>query len=118
MRIKKEDAMKKIIVMMSVVCLVLVGFAEKAAAGAVPLSAQESAQLNELAGNDALLTLKAGGAFPDAPKAMEATEESTLRHLEAGSPDLSKLKAGDETGSILIAVILVCVCIILVRAVL
>lgn len=110
--------MKNIIVFVAAFCLVSVGFSEKVLAGPVPLSAQEGAQLNELAGNDALLTLKAGGSFPNAPKALEATEESTLKNLEAGSPDLSTLKAGDDgAGTVLLWVVVIVVCIILLRAV-
>jgi hypothetical protein len=114
---KKEGAMKKIIVVVAAVCLGLVGFTEKVMAGPVPLSAQEVSQLNGLAGNGALLPLKAGGSFPNAPKALEATEESSLKNLEAGSPNLSTLKAGDGPGTVLVWVLVICVCIILLRVV-
>src|SRR5580692_9413379 len=107
--------MKKIIVFVSALCFGLVGISEKVMAGPVPISAQEGAQLNALAGTDALLPLKAGGSFPNAPKALEATEESSLRNLEAGAPNLSALKAGDGPGTVLVWVIVICVCIILLR---
>jgi hypothetical protein len=110
--------MRNVIVFMAVICMVLVGFSEKVMAGPVPLSAQEGSQLSELANNDALLTLKAGGSFPNAPRALEATEESSLKNLEAGSPDLSKLKAGDGPVTVLIWVAVIVVCIILIRAIL
>src|SRR5665213_3558459 len=111
--LEKEDAMKKIIVFVAAVCLVLVGFSEKAMAGPIPISAQEGSQLNELSSNDALLTLKAGGSFPNAPKPLEATEESSLKNLQAGSPDLSSLKAGDiDAGTVLIWVVVIVVCVI------
>jgi hypothetical protein len=109
--------MKNIMVFLAVFCLALVGFSEKVMAGPVPISLEEGTQLNELASNDALLTLKAGGSFPNAPKALEATEESSLKRLEAGSPDLSTLKAGDGAGTVLIWVVVIVVCIILLRAV-
>jgi len=109
--------MNKMIIWVAVVCLVWVGFSETATAGAVPVSAQESFQLNELAGHDGLLTLKAGGTFPNAPKALEATEESRLKYLEAGSPELPALKAGDGAGTVLVWVVVIVVCIILLRAV-
>jgi len=112
-----EDEMKKIIVFVAAICLVLVGFSEKVMAGPMPISAQEGSQLNELASNDALLTLKAGGSFPNAPKALEATEESSLKNLEAGSPDLSSLKAGDGPGTVLVWVVVICVCVVLLRVV-
>ncbi len=100
------------------VCLALVGFSEKVMAGPVPMSVQEGAQLNELASSDALLTLKAGGSFPNAPKALEATEESSLKNLAAGSPDLSSLKAGDDgAGTVLVWVVVIVVCVILLRAI-
>jgi hypothetical protein len=109
--------MKNILVFVAVFCLALVGFSEEVTAGPVPMSVQESAQLNGLAGNDALLTLKAGGSFPNAPKALEATEESSLKNLEAGSPDLPTLKAGDGAGTVLVWVIVIVVCVILLRAI-
>jgi hypothetical protein len=109
--------MKKMIVLALAVCLALVGFSEKVMAGPVPMSVQEGAQLNELAGNDALLTLKAGGSFPNAPKALDATEESSLKNLAAGSPDLSSLKAGDGAGTVLVWVVVIVVCVILLRAI-
>jgi hypothetical protein len=89
--------MKKIIVLVAAICFALVGLSDKVMAGPVPISAQEGAQLNELASNDALLTLKAGGSFPNAPMALEATEESALKNLQAGSPNLPALKAGGWT---------------------
>lgn len=110
--------MKKIMVLVTAVCLAMVGFTERATAGPVPISAQEGSQLSELASNDALLALKAGGSFPDAPRALEATEESSLKNLEAGSPNLSRLKAGDGPVTVLIWVAVIVVCIILIRAVL
>ena len=110
--------MKKIIVLVMAMGLVLVGFAEKVMAAPVPISAQEGSQLNALAVNDGLLTLKAGGSFPNAPKPMEAREESSLRNLEAGSPALSTLKAGDDgAGTVLVWVIVICVCVVLLRVV-
>ena len=109
--------MKKFIVFVAAISLVLVGFSEKVMAGPVPVSAQEGSQLNELAGNDALLTLKAGGSFPGAPKSLEATEESSLRNLEKGSPDLLALKAGDGPGTVLVWVVVICVSVILLRLV-
>jgi hypothetical protein len=109
--------MKKIIVFVAAFCLALVGFSEKVLAGPVPVSAQEGSQLNQLAGNDALLTLKAGGSFPGAPVALEATEESALKKMEAGSPNLSALKAGDGAGEVLVWVIVICVCVVLLRVV-
>lgn len=99
-------------------CLVLSGFAENATAGPVAVSAQESAQLSALAGQDALLTLKAGGSFPNAPRSMEATEVAVLRNLEAGKPDLARLKAGQDAEHVLILVAIVLVCVLLVQAVL
>ena len=109
--------MKKIIVVVAAVCLVLVGFSEKAMAGPMPVSAQEISQLNQLAADDALLPLKAGGSFPNAPRGLEATEESALKNLQAGSPNLSALKAGDGAGTVLVWVIVICVCIVLLRIV-
>jgi hypothetical protein len=109
--------MKKIIVFVAAVCFAFYGFTEKVMAGPVPVSAQEGAQLNALAGNDALLPLKAGGSFPNAPIALEATEESTLRNMEAGSPELPTLKAGDGAGTVLVWVVVIVVCILLLRAV-
>jgi hypothetical protein len=113
----KGVVMKKIIVLAAAVCFAFLGFTEKVLAGPVPLSAQEGAQLNELANNEALLPLKAGGSFPNAPIALEATEESSLRNMEKGSPDLPTLKAGDGAGSVLVWVIVICVCVVLLRAV-
>ena len=110
--------MKKIIGLVAVICFALVGFSEKVMAGPAPLSVQEAVQLNQLAGNDALLTLKAGGSFPNAPSGLEATEESTLKNLEKGSPNLSALKAGDDgAGTVLVWVVVICVCIVLLRIV-
>ncbi len=109
--------MKNIIVFLAAFCLVSVGFSEKVMAGAVPISAQEGSQLNELAGHDGLLTLKAGGSFPNAPRALEAREESSLKNLEAGSPDLPALKAGDGPTTVLVWVLVICVCIVLLRIV-
>ncbi len=100
---------------MAAFCFGLMGFSEKVMAGPVPVSAQEISQLNALAGHDALLPLKAGGSFPNAPIALEATEESSLRNLEAGSPHLSSLKAGDGAGQVLVWVIVICVCVVLLR---
>jgi hypothetical protein len=71
--------------------------------------------LNALAGNDALLPLKAGGSFPNGPKALEATEESSLKKLESGSPNLTVLKAGNGPGTVLVWVIVICVCVVLLR---
>jgi hypothetical protein len=108
--------MKNIIVFVAAFCLALVGFSEKVMAGPAPISIEEGTQLNELAGNDALLTLKAGGSFPNAPKALEATEESSLKHLETGSPDLSSLKAGDDgAGTVLVWVVVIVCCVLLLR---
>jgi hypothetical protein len=109
--------MKNIIAFVAAICFMLAGFTEKAMAGATPISAQEGAQLNELAGNDALLTLKAGGSFPNAPRPLEAREESSLKNLESGSPNLSSLKAGDGPGTVLVWVVVIVVCVILLRAV-
>jgi hypothetical protein len=109
--------MKKIMVLVMTAGLVLVGFAEKVIAAPVPISAQESSQLNALAVNNVLLTLKAGGSFPNAPKPMQAREESSLRNLEAGSPALSTLKAGDGPGDVLVWVVVICVCVVLLRIV-
>jgi hypothetical protein len=109
--------MNKMIVWVAVVCLVMVGFSGAAMAGTAPISAQESSQLNELSGQDGLLTLKAGGSFPNAPRMLEATEESTLKHLESGSPDLSTLKAGDGAESVLVWVVVIVVCVLLLRAI-
>jgi hypothetical protein len=107
--------MKKIIIFVAVFCLALVGFAERVLAGPVPVSVQEGAQLNALGGNDALLTLKAGGAFPDAPIALAATEESALRNLSSGSPNLAKLKAGDGPVDVLVLVVVIVCCVLLLR---
>ncbi|HEY5038604.1 MAG TPA: hypothetical protein VIJ93_05975 [bacterium] len=109
--------MKNIVIFMAAFCLALVGFSDKVMAGPAPISAQEGSQLNQLASNDALLTLKAGGSFPNAPKALEATEESALKKLEAGSPNLSALKAGDGAGEVLVWVVVICVCFVLLRVV-
>ena len=109
--------MKNIIVFVAAVCFGLVGFSEKVMAGPVPLSAQEGVQLAQLEGHNALLNLKAGGSFPHAPKALEATEESALRNLSAGSPNLDKLKAGDGPVDVLILVAVVVCCILLLRLV-
>ena len=109
--------MKKIMMITAAMVLALAGFTQKVMAVPVPVSAQEGAQLNELAGNDALLGLKAGGSFPDAAKPMEAREESSLRNLEAGSPHLSNLKAGDGAGTVLVWVVVICVCVVLLRVV-
>jgi len=110
--------MKRIMVLVAAIVFALIGVSETVWAGPVPMSVQEGAQLNELAGNDALLTLKAGGSFPNAPKALEATEESSLKYLAAGSPDLSSLKAGDDgAGTVLVWVVVIVVCVILLRAI-
>ncbi len=109
--------MKKIIVLVAAICFALVGFSDKVMAGPVPISAQEGAQLNELASNSALLTLKAGGSFPNAPRPLEATEESTLKSLQAGSPDLGALKAGDGPSEVLTWVLVIALCIIILRVV-
>ncbi len=109
--------MKNIIVFVTVLCFALVGFTEKAMARPVPISAQEGTQLNELASNDALLTMKAGSSFPNAPKALEATEESSLKNLEEGSPTLPVLKAGDGPITVLAWVVVIVICVILLRAV-
>jgi len=87
--------MKKAIVFVTAFCLAMVGFSGKVMAGPVPLSAHESAELKALASNDSLLTLKAGGAFPNAPVALAATEKTALSSLSAGSPNLENLKGGD-----------------------
>src|SRR5580700_7287696 len=102
--------MKKIIVVVAAVCLGLFGFSEKVMAGPAPISAQEISQLSQLAGNDALLPLKAGGSFPNAPRGLEATEESALKNLQAGSPNLSALKAGDGAETVLVWVVVIVVC--------
>ena len=109
--------MKRTFVLFAVFCLGLVGFTEKVFAGPVPVSAQEGAQLNALAADSALLTLKAGGSFPNAPVALEATEESALRNLSAGSPNLAKLKAGEGAVDVLVLVAVVVCCILLIRLV-
>jgi hypothetical protein len=109
--------MKNIMVFVLAVCFAFYGFTEKVMAGPVPVSAQEGAQLTALAGNGSLLPLKAGGSFPNAPVPLYATEESILRNMEKGSPDLSTLKAGDGAGTVLVWVIVICVCVILLRAV-
>ena len=109
--------MKNIIVYTTIFCLALVSFSEKVMAGPAPISAQEGSQLNELAGNDALLTLKAGGSFPNAPKPLEAREEFSLMKLEAISPNLSSLKAGTGPEDVLVWVIVICVCVVLLRVV-
>jgi hypothetical protein len=114
---EKAEVMKKIMVFVAVVCFVLVGVVQKGVAGPVPISAQESSRLNELSGNNNLLNLKAGGSFPDAPRAMEAREESSLKDLEAGTPNLSHLKAGDGPGTVLVWVVVICVCVVLLRLV-
>jgi hypothetical protein len=109
--------MKKTIVIVAAFCLAWVGFSERALAGPVPVSAQEGVQLSALTAHDALLTLKAGGSFPNAPTALEAREESALRKLSAGSPELTNLKAGDGPGEVLTWVIVICVCVILLKIV-
>ncbi len=99
-------------------CLALMGFSEKVLATPAPISAQEGAQLSGLAGQDALLALKAGGSFPGSARALEATEESSLRNLEAVSPKLSSLKAGDDgAGTVLVWVVVICVSVLLLRLV-
>jgi len=108
---------KKIIVLGAVVCLMLVSFVERVSAKPAPLSMQECAQLSQLAGHDNLLPLKAGGSFPNAPQGLEATEESSLKYLQAGSPNLTALKAGDDPGEVLTWVIVICVCVLLLRLV-
>lgn len=110
--------MKKFIVFVAAVCLAFVGFSEKVMAGPVAISAGEISQLSQLTGSDALLPLKAGGSFPDAPRALAATEESALRILSAGSPNLGKLKAGDGPVDVLLLVAVVVCCILLIRLVL
>jgi hypothetical protein len=109
--------MKKGIVIIAAFCLAWVGFSERALAGPVPVSTQEGAQLNALAAHDALLTLKAGGSFPNAPTVLEAREETALRKLSAGSPNLGDLKAGDGPGEVLTWVVVICVCLILLKLV-
>jgi hypothetical protein len=107
--------MKKIIIFVAAFCLALVGFTERVLAGPMPISAQEGAQLGALAANDGLLTLKAGGAFPNAPVGLEAREESALRNLSEGSPNLAQLKAGDggDIGLVtLLVVVLLCLLIL------
>ncbi len=107
--------MKKIIIFVAAFCLALVGFSEKVQAGPVPLSAQESSQLKAMASNDGLLTLKAGGSFPNAPVALEATEESALRNLSTDSRNLENLKAGDDGGSIgLVSLLVVILLVVLI----
>jgi hypothetical protein len=115
--LKKVDEMKKMMAFVAVVCLLFVGVTQKVVAGPMPISAQESSQLNELAGHSALLNLKAGGSFPDMPRAVEAREESSLKDLEAGTPNLSHLKAGDGPGTLLVWVVVICVCVVLLRLV-
>jgi hypothetical protein len=82
------------IVLVMVLCLALIGFSEKAIAGPVPISAQESAQLSELSGQGNLMALKAGGSFPNSPRSLAAKERLSLKELEGGSPNLSSLKTG------------------------
>ena len=89
--------MKKVIILVTAFCFTMVGFSQRVMAGPAPLSAQESAQLMALDSNAGLLTLKAGGALPDAPVALAATEEAALGNLSAGSRNLENLKAGDDT---------------------
>jgi hypothetical protein len=109
--------MKNIMVFVAAFCFAMVGFSQKVMAGPVPVSAQEVAQLSGMAGDSALLAMKAGGSFPGAPVALAAREESSLRNLETGSPRLSKLKAGDDPGSVLTWVVVICVCVVLLRIV-
>lgn len=107
--------MKNIVVFVAAFCLAMVGFSEKAMAGATPLSVQESAQLSALASNDGLLTLKAGGSFPNAPVALQAREESALRNLSASSRDLENLKAGDDVGGIgLVSLLVIILLVVLI----
>lgn len=109
--------MKRTLVIVSVVCFSLFGLSEKVMAGAAPLSARESAQLNELAANSALLGLKAGASFPGLPRALEATESSSLRTLEAATPQLASQKAGDGAVTVLVWVVVICLSVLLLRAV-
>jgi len=109
--------MKIMIVFVAAFCLAMVGISEKVFAGPAPVSAQEVSQLSQLDGNDALLTQKAGGSFPNAPEGLAATEESSLKNLEKGSPDLTQQKAGDGPGQVLVWVIVICVCVVLLRIV-
>ena len=107
--------MKKIIIFVAAICLTLVGFSERVLAGPMPISAQEGAQLGVLAANDGLLTLKAGEAFPNAPAAMEAREESALRNLSAGSPNLDQLKAGDDSIGLVTLLVVVLLCLLILK---
>ena len=117
-RIKnKELKMKKIIVLAAVFCLAMFGISGKVFAGPTPVSAQEVSQLSQLDGNNALLMMKAGGTFPNVPEGLAATEESALKNLEKGSPDLAKQKAGDGPGEVLVWVVVICVCVVLLRIV-
>ncbi len=109
--------MRKIVILVSGLCLALVGFSERVMAGPLPVSAQEGLQLGALAHGEALLAQKAGGSFPNAPRALEATEESSLRTMEAGSPDLTRLKAGDGAGTVLVWAVVIVICVILLRAI-
>jgi hypothetical protein len=107
--------MKNIIVFVAAFCLAMVGFSEKVLAGPTPLSIQESAQLTNLASNDGLLALKAGGSFPNAPRAMDMREESALRELSGKSGNLEQLKAGDggDIGLVSLLVIVILVVVLL-----
>lgn len=110
--------MKKIMVVGMAVCLALVGFSEKVMAGPVGLSAQESSQLSGLAGDASLLALSAGGSFPNTAMPLEMKETSSLLYLEASSPNLSSLKAGDSgAADVLVWVIVICVSVLLLRVV-
>jgi len=109
--------MKKIMVFVAAFSWALVGFSEKVMAKPAPLSAQECSQLGALAGSGPLLAQKAGGSFPNAPRGLEATEESSLKNLEAGSPKLTSLKAGDGPETVLVWVVVICVCVVLLRIV-
>lgn len=107
--------MKKTIVLVAAFCLAFVGFSQKVMAGPMPLSVQESNQLSALASNDGLLTLKAGGACPNMPVPLMATEESSLRNLSARSENLETLKAGDDVGGIgLISLLVIVLLVVLI----
>ena len=109
--------MKKLIVLLAAVCLAWAGFSEKVLAGPAPVSAQEGVQLSQLGGNDVLLAMKAGGSFPNSPSGVGATEESVLKNLQKGSPNLGKMKAGDGPVDVLVVVAVVVLCILLLRLV-
>ncbi len=107
--------MKKLIVFVAAFSLFFVGMSEKLMAGPMPLSVQESTQLSALASNSGLLTLKAGGSFPNAPRVLDMREESALRNLSARSRGLENLKAGDDVGGIgLVSLLVVVLLVVLI----